>query len=257
MPEAEPRARSAPSPDERGRYGNRRHVQLRTTALFRDDVRPCMVVYAEFKIPADAMRIGRAFSSLPGVRVELDRIVPLGETVVPFLWVRGAAPEDVIRVTRADGALERISVLNREGDWSLFRVEWNRKFRDAMVHIAEADMALLSGVGTPDEWWFELRASNRGPLSVFRDYLRSSGVPMTVVGITEVNHERERRPRGLTDPQLEAVRLAYTLGYFGEPRGVTLETLAREVGISRQAFSGRLKRGIENILADTLPESET
>lgn len=214
-----------------------------------------MVVYAEFDIPAEGMRIGRAFSKLPGVRVELDRIVPLANTVVPFLWVRGADPDDVLRVTRADGAVERIRVLNTEDDWTLFRVEWNRTFRDAVVAIAEGDMALLSGVGTEDQWRFELRAPSREPLSAFRNYLQSNGVPVTVVGLTQVERGRERHPGGLTGPQLEAIRLAYTRGYFREPREVTLETLARDVGITRQAFGGRLTRAIENVLASTLLDS--
>ncbi len=41
-----------------------------------------MVVYAEYEIPADAFRIGRAFGQLPDVEVELERIVPTGPDIV-------------------------------------------------------------------------------------------------------------------------------------------------------------------------------
>jgi len=95
-----------------------------------------MVVYAETAVPASSFSIGRAFAELPGVAVEMDRIVPTVDAVVPFVWVRGASPEDVVRVTRAHGAVEEIRRLHEEDGRTLYRVVWNRAFRDAVVHIA-------------------------------------------------------------------------------------------------------------------------
>ncbi|MFC5972299.1 helix-turn-helix domain-containing protein [Halomarina salina] len=215
-----------------------------------------MVLYAKFRIPADGFRIGRAFGQLPDVRVELDRIVPTTSSVIPFVWVQGADRSDVVRATRRDGAVEHIESINsEEGGWVLYRVVWNRSFRDTVVAIAESDVTLLSGEGTADDWWFEFRAANREPLSELHDYLRANGVEPTVVRVTEVDVDRKGNWDHLTESQVEALRLAHERGYFHEPRDVDLEALATEVGISRQAFSGRLRRGISSLVSETLVES--
>lgn len=215
-----------------------------------------MVVYAEFEISADRFRIGRAFSHFPGVQVRLDRIVPIGDAVVPFIWVRNADPHDVVQQAMAEEAVEQITVLHEEpGGETLFRVVWNRRFRDTVVAIDEADIALLSGTGTETRWRFEFRAVERSSLATFQRDLDELGIPVTVLRL----HERDTKgeaTRLLTDAQVEALRLAHERGYFSEPRESDLETLARELGISRQAFAGRIRRGMDNLLTSAFPEAD-
>ena len=216
-----------------------------------------MVVYAEFEIPAEDLRIGRALGGFPDVAVEMDRIVPTGDAVVPFIWVDGVEPSDVIRAVSAEDAVEHIRVLNREEDGTtLFRVVWNRQFRDTVVELGESDVALLSGVGTADLWRFEIRAPNKEPLSDFREILREMGVTSTVVRLHETPPDRDHTRGRLTESQLEALELAYERGYFDNTRKVSLGPLATELGISRQAFSGRLRRGIHNILSESFGETK-
>lgn len=211
-----------------------------------------MVVYAEFVIPADEFVVGRAFDHLSDVQVEIERIVPIGDDVVPFIWVRGADPERVIQMMQAYGAVKEIAVLDEHSEMgALFRVVWTRAFRDELVTIAEADMTLLSGVGTTNEWRFLLRAPNKEPLSEFLHHLRDEGVSLTIERLTEVS-TRENTRYDLTEPQCEAIQLAYEQGYFNDPREITLKALAEEVGITRQSFEGRLRRGLQNLVAHTL-----
>lgn len=215
-----------------------------------------MVVYAEYKIPADGFRIGRAFRQLSDVEVELERIVPTGDAVIPYVWVHGADPSDVVRVTQEEQAVEQINVLSRETDSSvLYRVVWNRDFRDTAVGIAEANIALLSGSGTADAWRFEFRASNKQPLSNFQEDLQADGIRATLIKLYEMGASHDRALSHLTSAQLEALGLALKRGYFNEPRGSSLDALAAEVGITRQAFGGRLRRGIRTLLAEELADA--
>ena len=62
---------------------------------------------------------------------------------------------------------------------------------------------------------------------------------------------------GLTDKQQDAVLAAYQKGYFDVPREQSLTKLADEFGISRQAFSGRLMRGLQSVLLHTVVVEET
>ncbi|MFB6114249.1 MAG: helix-turn-helix domain-containing protein [Halodesulfurarchaeum sp.] len=52
----------------------------------------------------------------------------------------------------------------------------------------------------------------------------------------------------LTTKQRQALELAIQRGYYGNPRGIELESLADELGISRQALSNRLRSAEGNIL---------
>jgi predicted DNA binding protein len=177
----------------------------------------------------------------------MDRIVPTVDAVVPFVWVRGASPEDVVRATRAHGAVEEIHRLHEEDGRTLYRVVWNRAFRDAVVHIAESDLAVLSGSGTAEEWRFEFRSEEKAPLSAFLTELRECGVPFTLAEVTE--GERRGGREGLTAAQFEALRSAHASGYFEEPRGTSLDDLATEAGVTRQAFGGRLRRALAALAA--------
>lgn len=215
-----------------------------------------MVVYAEYKIPADGFRIGRAFRRLSDVEVELEQVVPTGDAVIPYIWVQGADPSDVVRVTQEEQAVEQINILSREVDSSvLYRVVWNRNFRDTAVNIAEANIALLSGRGTSDAWRFEFRASNKQPFSDFQEDLQADGIPVTLIKLYEVGASHEHALSHLTDSQLEALRLALKRGYFNEPRGSSLDELAAEVGITRQAFGGRLRRGLRTLLTEEFADA--
>lgn len=216
-----------------------------------------MVVYAEFAIDASDFHIGRAFAELPGVRVELDRIVPTTDAVIPFLWVDGVPPDDVVRAARSHEAVDDIEPLDQyDGHGTLFRVVWNSAVRDAITHVAASDLTLLAAHDTAKEWHFEFRADSAEPFAAFQDDLQASGTPTRLVRLTESRQALERSGGDLTEDQREALSLAYERGYFEEPRGVAVEDLAAEVDISRQAFSGRLRRGIRTLVAHALPATE-
>lgn len=216
-----------------------------------------MVVYAEFAIDASDFHIGRAFADLPGVRVELDRIVPTTDAVIPFLWVDDVPPEDVVRVARSHEAVDEIEPLDRyDGHGTLFRVVWSSSVRDAITHIVESDLTLLAANGTATTWRFEFRAASAEPFASFQDDLEAGGTPARLVRLTESLQALEGADGDLTDDQREALSLAYERGYFDEPRGVAIEDLAADVGISRQAFSGRLRRGTRTLVADAISTTE-
>lgn len=59
---------------------------------------------------------------------------------------------------------------------------------------------------------------------------------------------------GLTDAQREAVLAALDLGYFDEPRGVTLGELAEALDISEPSASRLVRRGLRRLVTATLAE---
>lgn len=61
---------------------------------------------------------------------------------------------------------------------------------------------------------------------------------------------------GLTQAQRETLVRAYEAGYFEEPRGVTLAELAEQQDLLPGAVSGRLRRGLGQLLAQTVVAEE-
>jgi len=48
-----------------------------------------MVTVAEFTVPSEAVPSGAIFESFPTLTVELERVVPTDDAIVPYAWVRG------------------------------------------------------------------------------------------------------------------------------------------------------------------------
>ena len=58
----------------------------------------------------------------------------------------------------------------------------------------------------------------------------------------------------LTDKQRKAIKHAMMEGYYGNPRGITLEALADDLGISRQALTHRLRAAERKLLGQMFAE---
>jgi len=77
---------------------------------------------------------------------------------------------------------------------------------------------------------------------------------------TSVKIERVRRyPGGILTPlltlkQIDAVRLAYTRGYYEIPRKCEVQEIAKELGIKRVAMQERLRRAEKIIMKDFVQE---
>lgn len=57
---------------------------------------------------------------------------------------------------------------------------------------------------------------------------------------------------GLTEPQRDTIVTAYKAGYFEIPREVSLVDFAEQQGLSHQALSERVRRGLRNLVDSTL-----
>ena len=64
--------------------------------------------------------------------------------------------------------------------------------------------------------------------------------------------EPESPGDGLTDPQREALRIAYERGYFEIPRTASLDDVATELDISASSASERLRRAQTQLIEETV-----
>lgn len=212
-----------------------------------------MAVIAEFVLQSRTFRMGSAFADLDGAEMELERVVPLETSVVPYLWIRGVSPEEVVRTVGQDDAVRRIHEIDSlPGQGHLFHVEWDRGVQDAVANLADAELVLLSGHGDAKEWRIEFWAERRDAVTEFRRFCTERHIDADLVRLTELR-KTEVGPRyGLTQKQYETLVLAFERGYFDEPRRAELQDIADLLGVSRQSVAGRLRRGHRNLITGAL-----
>jgi len=211
-----------------------------------------MATVVEFTTPATEFPLGAVFETLPDATGELERLVPHGGRVVPYSWVRGGDAEDIEAAFESHPGLTAVRLVDSvDDDDYLLRAEWDRGHVGVLSGLADADLVVLSGTGTADEWVFEVRGDTRADVGEFRTYCQTNGVPIEVTAVHALLPVRGEGYE-LTEPQREALVAAYDRGYFDSPRRASLSEVADGLGVTQQSLSSRLRRGHRRLIAATL-----
>ncbi|TYT60338.1 helix-turn-helix domain-containing protein [Natrialba swarupiae] len=213
-----------------------------------------MSVILEFSLPATEFQLGEALSGTP-MQLEIERIVPTGDMIMPFVWATGDDHDSFAEGVRSQPNVRELFALDRIGESGLYRIEWDRPPLDLLDGIATAEGVVLEARGH-DDWTFRLRFSDHDNLSTFHNYVIENDVDVHIdrtYTLTEATGVGRRFD--LSEEQREALLLALREGYFETPSETSLNALADELDISRQAFSDRIRRGNEKILREVLLSS--
>lgn len=211
-----------------------------------------MSVILECTISSAGFQLGEVLSAPEGMEFELERVVPMGEAVAPFVWVVGEDRSAFEERVRSRPEVKELHVLDTLENKGLYRIEWEDSPTDLVDAIVAAGGSVLQGRGNGD-WEFRLRFPDHEKLSAFYTDVTGRGLPVTIDRTYTPGESGDTPQRfGLTDEQREALLLALERGYFATPREVQLETIADELDISRQALSNRIRRGNENVLRAAL-----
>lgn len=216
-----------------------------------------MATIAEFVVQAPEFPLGSIAENHPGVTVELERIIPTSQTIIPYFWVRGIGHSEEQEIKTAFGDhpdVKHVELVDKAGDGYLFRTEWETQYRGILKAITTTEVILLSGRGTSKQWTFELRADDHRSIAKFQQYCREQDIHPTLTSLHALSELRMGTDYGLTESQREALILAYERGYYHTPRETTLEELAEELGITGQSVGSRLRRGIDHLIGSTLAD---
>lgn len=214
-----------------------------------------MSVVLEFTIGDEDFSFGRILERPPGMHLELERVVPTGEMTMPFVWATGEDHEAFEEGVRSNPAVAELLALDRVDDRVLYRIEWADQPTDLLEEIAETDGVVLEAEGD-DQWAFRLRFLDHEGLSAFHNFVLEHGLPIHIERTYTLSEKAEHGHQfGLTQAQREALVLATERGYFDVPSEVTLDELAEELDITRQALSERIRRGNGAILREVLLSS--
>jgi predicted DNA binding protein len=209
-----------------------------------------MAIVAEFSIPPDAVPGGSTLETLPGVRIELERIVPAGNAVLPYFWAFGADADELLDKMQDEPDIEELKILARRDESALFEAEW-RPTGEILEGIKHLKATIMEAEGTSESWVFQVRAPDRDRLSEFQQIFTDQGISVELNRIYNLAEVAETK-RPITDGQQEMLLAAYKAGYYDDQRRVSQRDLAETFDISPRAVSKRLRRGTRNLISATL-----
>lgn len=207
---------------------------------------------AQFSLPPKAFPLGAVFETWPDARIELDRVVPSDGSTMPYFWVFNVDADSARSLLEGLPQFKSVTLNDDLGHRALFRAEWSPESLGLLHSILKSEITIIVAVGTSDGWSFELRGHDRAAIAGFMQRCQEYDVPASLTRVGDVSEGPTGAEQALTEDQQEALLLAFSEGYYDEPRKTDLQSLAESVGISRQAFSSRLRRGYKNFIGATL-----
>lgn len=210
-----------------------------------------MSVIAEFRIPSIDFELGRILTVEGMASIELESLVPTGEAAVPLFWVHNSTLESFVENVQRHPSVNSAREVDVFDDRTLFTLDWDAHHDHLFRGISEHGGQLLSAIGTPDAWEFELRFASHDALSEFTAHCEDAQISVEVTRVYNPTTPDAGPWYGLTEPQREALRLAVQNGYYAIPRGCTTKELADDLGISDQAVTERLRRAIATLVTHT------
>lgn len=167
---------------------------------------------------------------------------------MPYIWVQGVTAERIKTAFTSHPAILDLTIVESFSGNHLLRVEWRATEPTILQTLLASNVTLLSAEGTATEWRFEIRAEEQTHLADFERRCNEAGFSVELTRLQSGVADGFSPPTELTEKQREALNIAYRRGYFNTPREATLEDIAEELGISRQALASRLRRGLFHVV---------
>lgn len=205
-----------------------------------------MTTIVDLTVPGEALPLGGLLESDDDIRIEVERVVPLGDRVLPFFWVSDESVDHIEAVIADQPEVDDYRRLTSTDDQHLYEVRWSRAVDGLLAPVEANDGVVLSGAGVHGRWELRLRFPDHERLQAFNRECRERDIRFDVNGVynPRVPTVRDR----LTPKQWETMAVAHEIGYFEVPRRATLEDLADHFDVSEQAVSQRIRRALNTLL---------
>ncbi|WP_336345991.1 helix-turn-helix domain-containing protein [Halalkalicoccus ordinarius] len=216
-----------------------------------------MSVIAELQIAGSEFALGRTLEAVSGTAIELENMVPMGESPVPFFWVHNSDCEEIEANLSNQETVQKITEIDNLNGRTLYALEWTIDQDELFRGIQEQHAQVLGATGTIVDWEFELRFPSHEALSDFQRYCKQEQIEISVRRIYNPTKPGTGPWFGLTPMQRETLLLATEMGYYNIPRECSTIDLAERLEISDQAVTERLRRAIVTLVSNTLHEEQT
>lgn len=211
-----------------------------------------VTTFAEIEVTAADFPLGTAVAADTGATLRLARVLPFEGRVVAYFWVPYADLVDVDEALRGSAIVESFGIVDTIGGEAQVRVERPRQESGLLETLWDAAGDLLEAAGDEQTWVLRARFDDDDGLAAFDRACSEAGILVAQDRSDAGRIEADLYEAGLTLVQRETLLDALELGYFDVPRRTTLAELAAETGVSDNAISQRLRRGMKTLVRATL-----
>lgn len=212
-----------------------------------------MTFVAEFTVPASEFSVGSVLETHTDLRIEFESVVPTQRGLFPFVFVWSDGGFDAIEAdVRDDPAVEGLEEIEQVEGGRLYRIRWTEAVDGLGRAIGESNATLLEAVGVGDSWTFEIRFREQERIERFQEIVREHDIDLD---LERLHTQLEISPTAeydLTEKQAAALSAAFEAGFFENPKEATLEEVGEELDVSDAAVAGRINRGLERLLSETV-----
>ena len=211
-----------------------------------------MSFIAEFSV--EIPPLSQASTVVPEMQIAGEDIVLEDNRPRKFVFTaHGTQFDEFEAALEADPTVAEYTVLTKLAEVGYYIVTYDASATtQGTYHVAvEQDIAYVNVRLQDGTYFVRARVPDRTALATLRGYCRENEIPFHLERIYQ-EETSTADPHPLTDAQREAMKLAYERGYFDSPRETSLEVIAADLGISRQAVADRLRRGHRRLIEATI-----
>jgi len=211
----------------------------------------CTIVNAT--VPTTEFALQGTFEGTPLAKFETVRTAAhdTGQPV-PFLWATAPDPDAMEAALRADATTETVRRFFHMDERRLYRIEWQSQTCSRLRTLLENDGTLLEATACDGRWEFKLLFPDHCAASRTYHHCQDRDVDLTVRQVKNNTGLLTDGGNSLSKEQREALVTAFQTDYYRVPRGVTQVELAKNLELSHQALSERLRRGHQELISYTL-----
>ena len=216
-----------------------------------------MTVVVHLTVPARNFTLGRQLRFDHSMRFKLERVVPTSGRVAPFFWAIGGDLSAFEGHLAGRDAIESLEVCDTATDRrgtprALFEVAWNPAKEEFIHSVIDARATILQAIGTYDTWKFQIRFTDQSDVTEFQNACKRAEVGFRVDRVYTLDEWHVKTSFQLTEKQQDLLLSALEEGYFDVPRRTSLDELATQFDVSRQALSERLRRAHATLILNAL-----
>ncbi len=212
-----------------------------------------MGVIAEFTFRHPGLPLAPSLEE-SGVQLDVEQAVAADpDEPVLFVWASDGDLDDFEAAVENDPTVADLRLVEDANNRRLYRVAVSDETPVPLYPIDDRmEASRLDVSSSADGVDARLRFPDRESLSEFQPRVEARGVDVTLRGVYSDTETALGDEYGLSAKQREALVTAAELGYYDVPRQASLSDVADELGISPQAVSERLRRGIKAFVREGL-----
>ena len=218
-----------------------------------------MTVTAKIHIEHDKLALVPTLRTLDdiSIRVITQGTTNPGATVFPFL-VDYDDREELERAFKDDPTVEHYECMSWGNQRGIYHIQHTPETKLISTAVMGVNGFLVHTETKRKGWLVQLLLPDKDALNTVWQYARDNDMSFDIIDIygSESASGESSSSYGLTREQRTALLTAYEKGYFQEPRDMSLSDVADEMGLSSTAMSGRLRRGMQNLIRATIVESQ-